>query len=186
MNKPIYGYYINLDERGDFYADVRDKDGRSIYEIKAGNSLGEDETSIFEDGYMRDRYDVAGLTVYLRELDTIPADAEVLAMMEFEKRCDEIRGEERYVIVSSEGQYAAEDGKAEMRLTDYPEHARVWLDQDAAEEAAASYNTDRIVFDALAVRTLEWGSKTGQFAVVVAESEEAPAPSSATLGSLGR
>ncbi|WP_240533969.1 hypothetical protein [Aeromonas veronii] len=37
---PLYGYYINLDERGDFYADVRDADGSTVFEIRAGESLG--------------------------------------------------------------------------------------------------------------------------------------------------
>lgn len=83
---PIFGYYINLDERGDFYADVRDTDGKSIFEINAGNRLGEDESSIFEDGFMRDKNDVAGLTDYLRSLKVIPDDGKVLNMDEFEKQ----------------------------------------------------------------------------------------------------
>lgn len=85
MRDPIYGYYINLDERGDFYADVRDAGGRSVYEIHAGNSLGEDESSIFDDGYMRDKHDIAGLTEYLRSLGVIEQDAEIKKMADFER-----------------------------------------------------------------------------------------------------
>lgn len=85
---PIYGYYINLDERGDFYADVRDSDGQTVFEIRAGNSLLEDVSSIFEDGFMRDKNDLAGLTEYLRELGVIQQDAQVLAMTDFEQRMD--------------------------------------------------------------------------------------------------
>jgi hypothetical protein len=31
---PIFGYYVNLDERGEFYADVRDENDKTIYEIR--------------------------------------------------------------------------------------------------------------------------------------------------------
>lgn len=86
VREPIYGYYINLDERGYFHADVRDADGRSVYEIRAGNSLGEDEADIFEDGFMRNKNDLAGLTEYLRELGLIQQDAKVLSMADFERQ----------------------------------------------------------------------------------------------------
>ncbi|ANN80885.1 hypothetical protein [Bordetella flabilis] len=84
----IYGYYIDLDERGDFLADVRDVDGRTVYEIRAGGRLDDDEASIFDDGFMRDKRDVSGLTDYLRSLSIIPSDATVLAMPEFERRLE--------------------------------------------------------------------------------------------------
>lgn len=82
----IYGYYINNDERGDFQADIRDTKGVTVYEVKAGDSLGEDETSIFDDGFMKDRNDLAGLQEYLVGLKVIPAHATVLFMQEFERR----------------------------------------------------------------------------------------------------
>jgi hypothetical protein len=47
-----YQYYINLDERGYFYADVRNSSGKTVFEIKAGDSLPEGQTSIFEDGFI--------------------------------------------------------------------------------------------------------------------------------------
>lgn len=84
----LYGYYINLDERGDFYADVRDADGQTVFEIRAGASLDEDESSIFEDGFMRDKDDLAGLTEHLRSLGVIPQDAKVLSASEFEQRLE--------------------------------------------------------------------------------------------------
>lgn len=68
-----FGYYIDLDERGDFYADVRDAAGRTVFEIRAGDLLDQDESSIFEDGYMRHKADLKGLTDYLRELGVIGA-----------------------------------------------------------------------------------------------------------------
>lgn len=85
---PIYGYYINLDERGEFYADVRDAEGKSVFEIFEGSRLGEDESSIFDDGFMRDKHDLPGLSEHLRNLGVIPADAKVLSASEFEQRLD--------------------------------------------------------------------------------------------------
>lgn len=52
-----YLYYINLDERGEFYADVRDENGNTIFEIKG--------FKIFEDGFMKDKNDVQGLYDHL-------------------------------------------------------------------------------------------------------------------------
>ena len=63
-------YHINLHERGSFYADVR-RDGETIFEIKAGNELREDENSIFEDGFMRNERDMLGLREYLIDLQVI-------------------------------------------------------------------------------------------------------------------
>lgn len=85
----IFGYYINLDERGDFNADVRNENGKTVFEIQAGASLGEDETSIFEDGFMRHKEDVAGLESYLKDLGVIPGDARVLPMVEFEQAMED-------------------------------------------------------------------------------------------------
>ncbi|PIQ54410.1 MAG: hypothetical protein COW02_05070 [Comamonadaceae bacterium CG12_big_fil_rev_8_21_14_0_65_59_15] len=82
----IYGYYIDLDERGDFQADVRDVNGKTIFEIRAGESLGEDESSIFDDGYMRNKDDLSGLTEYMIGLGIIAEGSDVLPMSEFEAR----------------------------------------------------------------------------------------------------
>lgn len=69
-----YSYSINLDERGSFYADVRNAAGDTVFEVRAGNELGEDESSIFEDGYMRDKHDLDGLAGYLRDLGILKSD----------------------------------------------------------------------------------------------------------------
>jgi len=59
-------YYINLDERGSFFADVRrDKDDCTVYEIHGG--------SIFEDGFMDDKHDIDGLRGYLLDLGILTA-----------------------------------------------------------------------------------------------------------------
>jgi hypothetical protein len=63
-----YYYFINLDERGSFYADVRNASGKTLFEIKDGNELGEGETSIFEDGFMKNKDDLTGLKEYLISL----------------------------------------------------------------------------------------------------------------------
>lgn len=73
----VYTYYINLDERGCFCADVRNPNGKTVFEIKAGDELEEDETSIFEDGFMKHKDDMEGLQTYLRQLGFIPQTATI-------------------------------------------------------------------------------------------------------------
>ena len=55
-------YYINLDERGEFYADVREgmDDGKTVFEIHGFD--------IFEDGFMKNKEDLQGLKNYLVHL----------------------------------------------------------------------------------------------------------------------
>lgn len=76
--KNLFGYYIDFDERGEFRADVRNVEGETVYEI--------DGFQIFEDGFMRHKYDLDGLTEYLRDLRIIPRNAEVLPDTDFERR----------------------------------------------------------------------------------------------------
>jgi hypothetical protein len=59
----IYEYYINLDERGEFRADVRKPSGETIFEI--------DGFDIFEDGFMCHANDMGGLADYLADLGII-------------------------------------------------------------------------------------------------------------------
>ena len=66
--KDIFTYHINLNERGSFYADVRNSSDKTVFEIKAGDELGENETSIFDDGFMKDMNDMRGLKEYLVSL----------------------------------------------------------------------------------------------------------------------
>jgi len=87
----LFGYYIDLDERGSFRADVRSADDKTVFDIRDGNELGEGESSLFEDGFMRDKHDLAGLAEHLQSLGVIPKDAELLEMGDFEKRVAEIR-----------------------------------------------------------------------------------------------
>ena len=55
-----YFYHINLDERGEFYADVRKNDKETVFEIKGFD--------IFEDGFMKNSEDMVGLKEYLISL----------------------------------------------------------------------------------------------------------------------
>lgn len=59
-----YTYNINLDERGEFFADVRDSNDKTVYEIHG--------FEIFEDGFMKHKYDVEGLKEYLYDLEILP------------------------------------------------------------------------------------------------------------------
>lgn len=87
---PYFGYSINLDERGCFEADVRDPTGATVFEVTDGASLGEDDTSIFEDGYMRHRNDIDGLQTYLIEVGIMPPDGLLLSLYDQEKALDRV------------------------------------------------------------------------------------------------
>ncbi len=73
-----YYHHVNLDERGSYFADVRKADGETIFEIRAGDSLEEGETSIFEDGFMKNADDMAGLRNYLESLGIIPEGSRMI------------------------------------------------------------------------------------------------------------
>lgn len=76
-----YGYYINLDERGSFYADVRGIDGKTILEVRAEGR----DPDLVEDGFMSDRHDASGLEEHLRDLQLIGENDRILPSVEFER-----------------------------------------------------------------------------------------------------
>lgn len=76
------GYYVNLDERGMFRADVRDPSGESVYEIECEG----DDWSIFEHGWMENKADLDGLHGYLVYLGIATEGAELLHGTDFEDR----------------------------------------------------------------------------------------------------
>lgn len=86
----LFGYYINLNERGSFYADVRNTSGESVYEVRMGNELEEDCTDLVEDGFMRHNKDVDGLANHLKALGVMPPGSFLLHAGEFERQCDEL------------------------------------------------------------------------------------------------
>ena len=56
-----YKYYIDLDERGEFFADVRNEAEQTIFEIKGFGMV--------EDGYMKHKEDLNGLKDYLLDIE---------------------------------------------------------------------------------------------------------------------
>jgi hypothetical protein len=81
-----FGYYVNLDERGDFFADVRNPAEETIFEIRAeeDGSIG-----LIEDGFMRHKTDLEGLHDHLVGLGLIGKDADLLPSDRFEAALDE-------------------------------------------------------------------------------------------------
>ncbi|MEP3665826.1 MAG: hypothetical protein ABJN42_03720 [Roseibium sp.] len=77
----IFGYYVNLDERGEFYADVRNEEGNTVFEVRVD---GENQDNIFTDGFMSHKGDVEGLETHLVDLDIISADDALMDSSEFE------------------------------------------------------------------------------------------------------
>lgn len=82
----IFGFYINLDERGEFRADLRGADGGTIFEISC-----EDDGSIalVEDGFMSHKTDLPGLEAHLKDLGIIAPGDEVMSMPVFEAVLEE-------------------------------------------------------------------------------------------------
>lgn len=77
----ILGYSINLDERGDFYADVRQEDGQTIFEIHGAD--------LIEDGFMRNKHDLDGLLSHLVELGVAQPSARLMSLAEQEAYLEE-------------------------------------------------------------------------------------------------
>lgn len=85
-----FGYYINLDERGVFHADIRDADGTSLMTI-TNESFDEDgahdgygEIELVETGYMKHGNDLEGLCEYAVAMKIIPSGSRILDMSSFE------------------------------------------------------------------------------------------------------
>jgi len=62
-------YFVNLNERGCFYADVRDEQDNTVYEIFDVEHV----IDLIENGYVRHMADLEGLRDYLIEISVIPA-----------------------------------------------------------------------------------------------------------------
>lgn len=82
---PSYGYFINLNERGHFDADVRDISGKTVFEIKSGLSLPRGESDLFDDGFMKHAHDLGGLEKHLKDINVIPAEARLFGRQAFEE-----------------------------------------------------------------------------------------------------
>jgi len=72
-----FSYHVNLDERGVFYADVRNSSERTVFEIKIDSDGGDEwdswEDNIFTDGFMRHKEDIDGLKGYLVDIGVMNA-----------------------------------------------------------------------------------------------------------------
>lgn len=122
--KSFYGYYIDLDERGKFSADVRDVGGKTVIEISGFD--------IFEDGFMRNKHDLSGLQSYLISTGALPAQSQILPMTEFEERVS------KSVRLNAGTQVQTEDGLVfiateDGRLVDN-------LDPALCDQSYASFN----------------------------------------------
>lgn len=71
-----FGYYIDLDERGEFSADVRNQKGKTVFEISG--------FEIFEDGFMKHKEDISGLQDYLVDLGILDQGDKLHDMETFE------------------------------------------------------------------------------------------------------
>lgn len=85
-----FGYYINLDERGHFDADLRDMDDKSLMSVtneeqdEDGNvSYG--EIGLVDAGYMKHGRDLSGLAEYAIQMGVIPEGSTVLDQRDFEE-----------------------------------------------------------------------------------------------------
>lgn len=92
---PLYEFIVNLNERGSFSASVYDSNGKSVYELRGGDELGEEESSLVDDGFLRHMEDLDGLTEHLQSLSIIPAGSKILPESEFEAALDEYIEEQR-------------------------------------------------------------------------------------------
>lgn len=90
----LFGYYVNRQGRGGFYADVRNEAGDTVYEVRAGSDLGEDETSIIDDGFMKHATDIDGLQEYLIQLGIMKSGDQLLMYPGFEAALEEREAEE--------------------------------------------------------------------------------------------
>jgi len=59
-----YEYYVNLDERGDFNADVRNKNGDTVFQIHDADEL----ESMVDFGFMKHGKDIDGLQAHLQTI----------------------------------------------------------------------------------------------------------------------
>jgi hypothetical protein len=91
-----YKYVIDLDERGQFKAHVEDHGGKTVWEVSYPEYYQDDETgeemensTIFDDGYMKNTEDVEGLENYLKQVGTMPQEAELKSEEDFEENDDD-------------------------------------------------------------------------------------------------
>lgn len=84
LRPAVYGYRIDLDERGSFRASVTEDDGHDLFDVT--NEDSEDGSLwLIEDGFMRHANDLTGLTSYLVELGIIARGSRIMPMAAAER-----------------------------------------------------------------------------------------------------
>lgn len=84
MSRQYFGFYVNLDERGEFFADVRNSQHVSVFSVRIPSD--DESMDLVDAGYMSHPKDIGGLTDYLREMSVIGPDDRVLTSSEFEQK----------------------------------------------------------------------------------------------------
>jgi hypothetical protein len=84
-----FGYFVNLDERGEFYADVRDETGNTVFEVRLGGD-DEDTSDLVQDGFMKHRRDISGLQSHLIDIGLIGSQDEILTMTDFTSQMEAV------------------------------------------------------------------------------------------------
>lgn len=87
----LYGFYVNLDERGEYKADVRNALGATVFEYSTND---EGRIELVDDGFLKHARDLDGLAEYLCENGILPSNAELLDMPDFETRLEPFRRNE--------------------------------------------------------------------------------------------
>lgn len=77
QEKITFHYFIDLDERGEFYADIRDNEGNTVYEIKTNE---EGTIDLIDNGFIKNTKDLLGLEKYLKKMNIIPHDSKLVYM----------------------------------------------------------------------------------------------------------
>ena len=86
--RDLYAYSVNLDERGSFYADVRDIfTDKTVYEVRSDDDR-DGEIPEVTDGFMRHKTDMDGLCSTLIDRGVIPANARVVALGDADRAYD--------------------------------------------------------------------------------------------------
>jgi len=98
----VYQYVIDLDERGEFNASVRDAADNVVCEINGGQ--------IFEDGFMDHKNDTDGLTDYLVHLGVIRDGDEVLGVTQFESRLEQNAKDNNHAFI------CVDDARVTLRM----------------------------------------------------------------------
>lgn len=158
----LFGYYINKDERGEFSADVRDLDDKTVFELQSDDETG--EVWAVEDGFMKDTGDIAGLELYLKKHKIIGPSAELLTMKDFEEYRDEIDADDNYG--EAKERYTADDLQKMDRqglLKLIRSKAVTYAEVDNALEKTKQFKTLDWLGDQLAKDDLKGGQTEGKF-----------------------